>query len=378
MNKKIAALFLITGFIAFSSFSCSKQSSGEAINEEEIIPVETITVKTQEINESLELLGDIRSNQEVRLFSKIPDRITRFAADMGDYVDKGDLIAAIENSSLQAGVNQTQANLEQAQSQLENLKNEFKRMEQLLQENAISQQQYDGVKTQLEATRAQVRGLQEALNQSNNQLSESYIRSPITGVIGKRFLEEGDMASMQSPIVTVVQMDTVKVAVNIVEKHLAGVREGLKTLVEVNAYPGERFEGVVTKVSPVIDPMSRMAEVEILLPNTDLKLRPGMFAEVSILLTNKENAIVIPKYAVLQRTELIRDELGQQRIMKYNHVYTVEKDRAYYREIEMGIENEGIVEVASGLMEGEQVVLLGQNNLEDSTKVRLMNQRDNI
>ncbi|MCF7805622.1 MAG: efflux RND transporter periplasmic adaptor subunit [Candidatus Marinimicrobia bacterium] len=350
--------------------NCSEDTSGETA-EEEVVAVEVFPVQRMEVHRTLNLLGDIHAKQSVRVFSKVPDRIMKFHVDMGDTVTQDQLIAEIQNESIRSRVKQVEANLAQALSQLDNLENEFQRMQRLYKEDAVSQQQYDGTKTQLEATRAQVRSLQEGLNQAKTQLEESYIRSPLNGLIGQRFLEVGDMAS-QTPVVSVVQMDTVKVLVNVIERHAPEIRVGLQAQTTVNGLPDTVFYGTVTKVSPVIDPMSRMVRTEIEIPNSDYLLRPGMFAEVKILLETRPNALVIPKYAILQKTEMARGADGQQRITRENHVYTIQNDMAQYRTIEIGIEEEGMVEVTSGLRENDPVVLLGQNNLQDSTRVRVV------
>ncbi|MBS1272222.1 MAG: Macrolide export protein MacA [Candidatus Marinimicrobia bacterium] len=377
MLKKIIILLLPMMVIA-SLLSCSNDSAGEEASVEEVVAVELFTAKHGTVHRSLNLLGNVKGKQEVRIFSKIPDRITSMNVEMGDSVRKGDLLAVVQNNSLKSRVKQVQANLEQAQAQQDNLENEYQRILRLYNENAVSQQQYDGTKTQLEATRAQVRSLQEALNQAKSQLGDTYIRSPLNGIVGQRFLEEGDMAAGQMPVVTVVQMDTVKVAVNIVERYANDVRTGLESVITVKALPDTSFKGTVSKISPVIDPLSRMIAAEIRIPNPNSLLRPGMFAEVTIYLETRENTITIPKYAVLQKTELVQDELGRQQILRENHVYTVDNDRAYYRTIETGIEEEGLVEVTSGLSSGEKVVLIGQSNLEDSSKVRIVEKEGRI
>lgn len=372
MSRKTLLFSLVTGLLLVGLIQCSGQSAGEEAATEEIIPVEIYRVHEKTMYQTWDLLGDVKGAQEVRIFSKVPDRIVRFDVAMGDRVKEGSLIAVIENSSIQSRVNQVQANLEQAQSQLTNLENEFKRMEQLLKENAVSQQQYDATKTQMEATRAQVRGLREALKQAKTQLADSYIRSPLNGFIGQKFLEQGDMASPQSPVVTVVKMDTVKVLVDVIERYATHIQAGIPADITVNSLPDTAFRGVVSRVSPVINPASRMIETEIRIPNPEYLLRPGMFAEVSLLLNTRENALVVPKYAILQKTELTRDQLGQQQITRQNYVYTVQNDRARYRPVETGLEQEGLVEIRSGLQLDEPVVLLGQQSLEDSTKVRVV------
>jgi len=378
MFRKTLLFSLVTGLLLVGLIQCSGQSAGEEAATEEIIPVEIYRVHEKTMHQTLDLLGDIKGDQEIRIFSKVADRIVRFNVAMGDRVQEGSLIAVIENSSIQSRVNQVQANLEQAQSQLSNLENEFKRMEQLLKENAVSQQQYDATKTQMEATRAQVRGLREALKQAKTQLADSYIRSPLAGFIGQKFLEQGDMASPQSPVVTVVKMDTVKVLVNVVERYASHIRSGIPADITVNSLPDTAFRGVISRVSPVIDPASRMIETEIRIPNPDNLLKPGMFAEVSLLLNTRQNALVVPKYAILQKTELIRDQLGQQQVTRQNYVYTVANDQARYRPVETGIEHEGLVEIRSGLHLNDPVVLLGQQSLEDSTKVRVVQREGEV
>ena len=232
MQKRIL-IFGLTLLFSVILLTCSGQSSGEQESAEEVVAVEIIQAHSETVHRTLELLGNVEAISQVRLFSTIPDRITRFAADMGDTVQVGSLIAVIENESIQSRVNQVAANLAQAQSQLANLENEFARMKRLYEENAVSQQQYDGTKTQLEATQAQVRGLKEALKQARTQMENSFIRSPLNGLVGQRFQDVGDMANPQMPVATVVQMDTVKVSVNIIERNIRDISLGLDTEMKV-------------------------------------------------------------------------------------------------------------------------------------------------
>ncbi|HKJ66477.1 MAG TPA: efflux RND transporter periplasmic adaptor subunit [bacterium] len=377
---RLSKLFfiIIASALMFISIQCSRDTAGEEVTSEEVVPVELIPVRTQTMYNSINLVGDINADQEVRIFSKIADRIIRFDVDMGDRVQKGSLIAIVENSSIRSQVNQAESNLEQARSQLENLKSEFNRMQQLLREDAVSQQQYDATKTQLEATQAQVKALQEGLNQAQTRLEDSYIRSPLNGLIGEKFLEEGDMVSPQTPVVTVVKMDSVRAIVNVIERYVPEIRTGVPADIRVNSLPDTTFRGAVSKVSPVIDPVSRMVRTEIRIPNPDLLLRPGMFAEVELLLETRNDALVIPKYAILQKTELQRNQLGQQEIVRENHVYVVKNNLAHYRTVETGFELEGLVEIRAGLSPGDSVVLLGQNNLQDSTRVNVVQKEDRI
>jgi len=370
------ALIIATMAGIFIATGCSKNSGDQENQADNAVSVTIIPVRTQDMNNTLNLLGNVNGNQEVRVFSKIPDRITELAVDMGDPVSDGSLIAVVENSKIRSQVNQVKANLEQARAQLANLETEYNRMQQLYKQNAVSQQQYDGTKTQMEATQAQVRALEEGLNQAKSQLEDSYIRSPIDGVIGQRFLSVGDMAVGQLPVVTVVQMDTVKIMVNVIEKYASNIKVGLPAKITITSLRDTSFTGKITKISPVIDPQSRMILTEIKVPNSERKLKPGMFADVRIILESHPDAMVIPQYAILQKTELNITPTGDQEIVRQDHVYVVKNDTAYYKAIQIGFQEGNVTEVLSGLNMNDKVVILGQNNLEDSTAVRVVDESE--
>lgn len=370
------ALIIATMAGIFIATGCSKNSGDQENQADNAVSVTIIPVRTQDMNNTLNLLGNVNGNQEVRVFSKIPDRITELAVDMGDPVSDGSLIAVVENSKIRSQVNQVKANLEQARAQLANLETEYNRMQQLYKQNAVSQQQYDGTKTQMEATQAQVRALEEGLNQAKSQLEDSYIRSPIDGVIGQRFLSVGDMAVGQLPVVTVVQMDTVKIMVNVIEKYASNIKVGLPAKITIASLRDTSFTGKITKISPVIDPQSRMILTEIKVPNSERELKPGMFADVRIILESHPDAMVIPQYAILQKTELNITPTGDQEIVRQDHVYVVKNDTAYYKAIQIGFQEGNVTEVISGLNMNDKVVILGQNNLEDSTTVRVVDESE--
>jgi len=377
MKNRKSIVLLITLLLLLGMYTCSGDSSAkDQTAAEDIVSVQTTPVQQKNMRQVLNLLGNVKAEQEVRIFSKIPDRITAISADMGDKVQSGDLLAEIENTKIRSQVNQMKANLQQAQSQLDNLEREFKRSKNLLEQNAMSQQQFDQTKTQMEAARSQVKSLQEGLKQAKSQLEDCFIRSPISGIVGQRFLDAGDMASMQQPLFTVVQMDTVKVIVNIPEKYAGMMKKGLTALVDVAAFKDTSFTGYVSKISPVVDPVTRMLTVEILVPNAKMKLRAGMFAEVRVILAVHKNAMAIPQYAILQKTEVKVLQSGEQKISRDEHVYVVRKDRAYYQSIQTGFQDGNLTEVVSGLNPTDQVVLLGQNNLQDSTKVHVIQKED--
>ena len=298
MQKKIISLAVLISLSFLLFFNCGKDAN---TNEDEVIkiPVETQKVNLKTVTKEVKYTGDVKAQQEVKVFSKIPDRILSFEKDEGDYVNEGDVIAKIEATKIEQAVIQAKAAVVSAKAQLVNLESEYQRAQRLKKENAMSQQQFDGVKTQYEATQALVEQAVAAQVQAESQLADANITAPISGVIGNRYYEQGDLATGPFPLVTVVQMNKVKVEVNAPEQDFGQLRIGQVANLHVLSYPGETFAGKINKISPVLDPITRMGKIEILVNNKDRRLKPGMFAEVQICVNTMENVLAVPKHAVI-------------------------------------------------------------------------------
>ena len=242
-------------------------------------------------------MGDVKAEQSVSIYSKIPDRIETFYVEMGDNIRKGDPIARIAAMTIEQNVRQAEAALISAKAQEANMKIEFERAERLSKEQAMSMQQYESIRTQYESIQATVKQAQAALSASKSQLDDALITSPIDGVIGKRYLESGDMAAPGMPLVSIVKMEKVKITFNATEKDLIKIRVGQKANVPISALVDEKFEGDVFKISPVLDPVTRMAEIEVLVNNEKILLRPGMYARVEVITGIIENVIMVPRFA---------------------------------------------------------------------------------
>lgn len=372
MKRLILPLFLIFGFLALIVGGCSKPNS--KANEAEVkIPVEVMTVKLGEVVQSLEYNGDIRAEFEVRVFSKIPDRIEKFFVDVGDEVVKGQPIAKVVATTIEQAVRQAEAGLAAAKAQEANLGVEFERAQRLKNEKAISEQQFDAITTQYEAVKAQGEQAEAMVKTASSQLADATITAPIAGVIGNRYFETGDMASPAMPLVTVVQMDRVKITFNATEEDLGRLALGQKSLIKVKTYGDIVFEGKVVKISPVLDPMTRMAEVEILIDNLDRKLKPGMYAQVEVITGVIKDAMVVPRNSVIESTsmELIN---GDDTVMKNYFVFVVDSSKAHQRKLKVRYVNHRYVAVDSGIVIGEKLVISGQNNLREGVAVSIANE----
>lgn len=369
MKRLLFSMIAMTAILALIVSSCDRSAS--RTKEAEVkIPVEVMTVKLGEVVQSLSYSGDIRAEQEVKVFSKIPDRIERFFVDAGDEVKRGAAIAKVVATTIEQGVRQAEAGLAAARAQEANLRIEFERAQRLTDENAMSPQQFDAIKTQYEAVKAQVEQAEAAVKSAHTQLAEATITAPISGVIGMRYFEAGDMASPAMPLVTIVQMDRVKITFNAAEEDLGKLALGQTAKVTVKSYADRSFEGKVIKISPVLDPLTRMAEVEVLIDNPQRLLKPGMYAQVEVVTGILKNVLVVPRYAIIENTTLERIQ-GQDQVVKNYYVFVVDSNKARQKKLDVRYANHKSLAVNSGIEIGNKLVIAGQNNLRDGVAVAI-------
>ncbi|RKY55592.1 MAG: hypothetical protein DRP89_02975, partial [Candidatus Neomarinimicrobiota bacterium] len=235
--------------------------------------------------------------------------------------------------------------------------------------------QFDAIKTQKETAKATVNQLIAGLTSAKEQLNDTYIKAPISGIVSMRNFNLGDQTSPQMPVFIIVKMNQVKININIVENQVGIIKEGQTAHVHVNSYPKKVFEGKVSKVYPTLNPMTRTALTEIIVDNEDLKLKPGMYANVEIVTDTHENVLLVPKYAIIENTNLeyLGGELRNTKINVDKYLFIIEDNIANKVKIKTGIENSDFIEVTEGLRENDKVVTMGQYQLSDSSKVYIVN-----
>lgn len=372
--KKIAVL-LIT-LLALSLIVGCSQTSADA-EEETKIPVTVKMVKLGNVEQSLTYQGDIQAEVAVKVFSKIPDRIAEFYVDDGDVVKKGQPIAKINATAIQQGARQAEAGVNALKAQAANLSVEHERAQRLYNEGAMSKQQFETVETQYKAIQEQVVQAEAQLVSAQSSYADATVTSPIDGIVGKRYMEAGDMASPGVPLVEIVQKDRVKIKFDVTEIDLGKIRLGQVAKVMVKSYPDKVFEGKVTEISPILDPMTRMASVEVLVENSSDELKPGMFADVTVITNVMENVIAIPRFATIENTSLQRVN-GQNQVVKKYTVYVVEGGKAMQRELDVNYVNHVNLAINSGVQVGDSLIIEGQNNLRDSVAVSVIQEENEL
>lgn len=188
------------------------------------------------------------------------------------------------------------------------------------------------------------------------KFEKSPVDSPLTGIIGTVFVDKGDSVSPQTPVAFVVNLDNVRVSLDVPEKYLPAMTLDQSAAISVDACPDQVFTGKVSKISPVVDLQTRTAPIEIFIPNPGHKLTPGMFARVKLVLEEKKKVMLIPKEAVMGTAP---DTV----------VYIVNEKNARQRKVKTGIRDGGEIEITEGLAPGEMIVIMGQQRLRDGMEV---------
>ncbi len=303
MRKAIfwVVLIAVIAFVGYRAWVAYQRTQMQEVEEkEEIPPVQIQVVRAGPLTESLNLTGDVKGIEEINVFPKVSGKLVDVKVKEGDRVKKEHVLAIIDRD-------------------------------------------IEGV-----------------------TFEPAEVTSPVEGIVGRVYLDKGARVNppdpapnMGTPLVGIVNMDTVKVVVNVIEKDLSKIKLKQPAKIKVDAYPEKRFNGRITLVSPTVNPMTRTAAVEITVPNPNHRLRPGMFAEAEIIIRKTDHAVMIPAYAVLEKSDAKK-------------VFTVLDGKAAIKMIELGADQGDLVEVKGGLSVGDTLIVAGHHRVSSGELVRIV------
>lgn len=366
-NRAAKRLVFVVLTTALAITAGCSQKEAAAPEENKPIPVAYQEVKKENISANTVITGKVTPSSEVLIMPKLSAKVANVPVDVGSKVKKGDLLVKLDTSdleiSLASAINGLQnAKLAQTQTQLNynDTKANYDRMVQLYQSGAISKQQLDQAELAYNLAKQNLKAptiasAQNQIDTIRNQLSNGIITSPIDGEVATRSIDPGEMAGPSQTVMSVVNIDKVFIEGNVAESDISLVKEGQKVSVAVDAAGGS-FEGTVKIVSPVADAQTKGYKVKVEVVNTDHKLKPGMFAEIRLVTSDKKDVIVIPKEALINR--------GADKA-----VYVVNNNVAEERIVETGVESDEKVEIIKGLNINDKYVIEGQQSLFDKAKV---------
>jgi RND family efflux transporter MFP subunit len=277
------------------------------------MPVEFATVSRNAVSDQVTVVGNLIGAATVQVVPKVNGRLQAVNVKMGDTVRRGQILAKVEDQEIEQQVRQATASFEvgkatirQREADLKLAKSNLDRNKSLLDRELLPKQTYEDTEARHQAAEAQLDLAQAQLQQATSRLDElkitldnTSIPSPVDGFVGKRFLDPGAFVSNNSPVASVVDIRTVRLVANIVEKDVKRVRAGTPAVVEVDAFPGEKFSGSISRIAPVFDPATRTAEMEIEVPNPGFRLKPGMYARVSLTVDTRNDALTVPRNAIV-------------------------------------------------------------------------------
>jgi RND family efflux transporter MFP subunit len=322
------------------------------------------------ITEELMVVGNLIGLATVDVVPKVSGRLQAINVRLGDSVRKGQVLALLDDREIREQVRQAEASYEvgratirQREADLRFAETNLERSRSLFARQLLPQQTLDdadarqqAAAAQLDLSRAQFDQAKARLDELRLTLENTRVVSPVDGFVARRQLDVGAFASSNAPVVSVVDIEVVRLVANLVEKDLRRVQMGTPTRVDVDAYPGETFDGRVARVAPVLDPATRTAQMEVEIPNPQHRLKPGMYARVALLVSRHDNALVVPRNAVVD----IEGQRG---------VFLIDGTTAKFHTVSVGIQNQEQAEILSGLTDGQKVVTTGSNALRDGDPI---------
>jgi len=344
VNRKLVWLAVGLALVPLTP-GCKKRAGGPRPGGFPAMQVVAVEAKLQPVTESLSLVGSIAANEFVEIKSETEGIVQEILFTEGQKVEKGQLLLKLDDTKFAAAVAEAESNFRLSEAN-------FDRAKQLAKDKLISQSEYD----QAAAT--------FALNQATvelrkRQLKDTRILAPFAGVTGARMVSPGQVINKETILTLLVDLDPVKVEVNLPERYLQQVKVGQSLEFTVAAFPSEKFRGEVYFISPQINENLRTALVKAKIPNPDHKLRGGMFASLDLSLQVRDSAIVIPEPAIISNGDNF-------------FVFVVDgESKAQMRPVQIGIRLAGKAEVTKGLTAKEKVIVEGVQKIGPGSPVKL-------
>lgn len=365
--KKIGFIILLSTFLYWE---CQKADQ-EIV--ETVVPVRVLTVKPDSIAKFLEITGNLEAVNDAVVVSKISERLVKIVKNVGSSVKENETVATMENKIWRERLNQAEAALKSIEARHEQVKQDYERYQRLYQEKAVSQQQWEKIRSSMQEAEASLAQLQAAYSQAREQFEETFIKAPFDGIVGSFYFDEGQMIQTGQPVVKIVNTDLMKAKLNIPDVQINKIQLNQLVNAKFPSLDKEIFRGNINRIDPAIDPLSRTIQVEAIFSNKNKMLKSGMYGVFHIEIEKKINSFVIPDNAIINRTEVkINPQTGTTFTEKNHFVYLVKSDSVVQVLVQTGISSGNVVEIIEGLSESDKVIIVGQRVVKPGQKVRIV------
>ncbi|MHB2150453.1 efflux RND transporter periplasmic adaptor subunit [Calditrichota bacterium LG25] len=370
--KRSITLILLLGLSLLILAACGRQGNKDRMNAQnqrndssaragvnmndpaknvERVPVEVMPVLRGDIAKYLLISSNLETEVMADVYSRIQGIVEKIYKEEGQYVEKGEVMLELE-------AREYELSEQKARVEYEQQKRNFDRLKAMFEKNLLSQEEFEKARYALEATEI-------AWKQAKLQLDFTKVRSPITGRVGQRLTKIGERIQPTDKLFSVVDNSQVIAVVYVPEKNMREVKIGQRAYITSDHFAGQRFEGWVKRLSPVVDPSSGTFKVTVGVRNRSSILRPGMFVNVHIILDTHKDVVLVPKTAIVYENENM-------------YAYVVRDSIAHRVKIQPGYEDNEKVEVLKDIEEGEMIIVVGQAGMKDQTSVRIVNVRENV
>jgi membrane fusion protein (multidrug efflux system) len=340
----IALLFLagMAGAGCDRSQSIAQQERDQNKKENRAVQVSVMTVEPAPVQDILVLPGQTEPCQDVRVAADTAGRVEWIGPREGDRVKEGELIAKIDVSALKAALDRAEAAAKLADEL-------YQRRARLFDQKIITEEDLDRSKTERILAQGNLR-------QARVEYERGFVRAPITGLVNLLYVDEGEFVDRGKPITELVNVDTIEINVNVPELDVRYLKVGQSAGVRVDAFPERQLLGKVDFVAYKADPATKTFQVKVLTDNGDHAIRPGMIARVAFLRRVIPDALAAPLFALVDK--------GGERILY------VEKDGVVHaRSVSIGVIEGDRVQITEGLQAGDRLIVAGQTEVEEGTRV---------
>ena len=342
--------------VGIAAFACllllsACQQEGETPDEEAEeetppVPVETSVPVRGDIFATYTGTAPIEAFAEADVIAKVDGEVRELHVEEGDMVSKNQILATLDGDRLRLELSESQARLRK-------LQREFQRNKELQDKDLISEGDFEKIQYDLEA-------LEASFNLASLELDYTQIRAPIKGVVSERYLKLGNTIKTGEPVFRVTSFDPLVAYLFVPEREFRQIAAGQPVHIEIDALSGPPVIAAVTRISPVVDPVTGTFKITIELHGADHGIKPGMFGRMSIVYDKHENVLQVPRSAII---ETAND----------SYVFVVEDDIGLRKAVETGFSNNGMVEITSGLTDGEHVITVGHVGSKNKANVVVIN-----
>ena len=345
--RSVQSFMVLLPLLVVAGVGCGERSRAEAPaqTKPDAVTITVAAVAVRPVERSVSVVGTLAANAQADLASEVEGQVIAVEADLGDRVHADQIVARVRGDVTEARLREAEASLEKAAA-------DEARGRPLRGQGVISLQEYEQVRTALEVARAR-------RDQLRIELDRVAIRAPFDGSVAARLIDAGGYVRAGTIMFRLVQDDPLKFRGEVPEREVPSLQPGQAVRVSVDPFPGETFDGAVSRVGSAADPTARSLSFEALVPNPDHRLRPGFFGHGDVIIARDERALAVPRNALTTFAGVTK-------------VFQVDDGIAREHEVRLGVDlGDGWVEVVQGVTAGKQVATSGLGKLADGTAVAI-------